>query len=314
VLAVAAIVVGVIALTGSGSGSDHAASTSAPSSSTAGHTSTAAGSSSGTGKTGKSRRSGQRGPGKSGKTPAGAGSGAAAASLSAAAAARARAVNHVLGYTSYVRLAGHRRREIALTFDDGPSPYTNSVLNILKRFKVPATFFVVGRSINAYPGQLAAELSAGEEVGDHTLSHPMLGALSGASQSTEIGGLARLLQRHHAPNPVIMRPPYGSFNTTTLRILRAQRMLMVLWSVDTSDYARPGVKRIEYTALSGAQPGAIILMHDGGGDRSQTVAALPRIITRLRQRGYTLVTVARLVRDDPPPRHQPAPQSLSGGI
>jgi peptidoglycan/xylan/chitin deacetylase (PgdA/CDA1 family) len=311
VLAVAAIVAGVIALTGSRSGSDHAASASAPSSSAAGQTSTAAGSSGGAGKTGKSRPSASHAARKAGAAAA---AGAGAASLSAAAAARARAVDHVLGYTSYVRLAGHRRREIALTFDDGPSPYTNSVLKILKRFKVPATFFVVGRSINAYPGQLAAELSAGEEVGDHTLSHPMLGALSGASQSTEIGGLARLLQRHHAPNPVMMRPPYGSFNTTTLQILRAQRMLMVLWSVDTSDYARPGVNRIVYTALSGAQPGGIILMHDGGGDRSQTVAALPRIIAGLRKRGYTLVTVARLVRDDPPPRHQPAPHSLSGGI
>jgi peptidoglycan/xylan/chitin deacetylase (PgdA/CDA1 family) len=109
-----------------------------------------------------------------------------------------------------------------------------------------------------------------------------------------------------------MRPPYGSLDATTLDVLKAQRMLMVLWSVDTSDYARPGVSRIIYTAVSGAQPGAIILMHDGGGDRSETVAALPRIITRLRQRGFRLVTISQLLADDPPPKNQPPPHSLAG--
>ena len=89
---------------------------------------------------------------------------------------------------------------------------------------------------------------------------------------------------------------------------------MVLWSADTKDYARPGVAKIIYTAISGAQPGAIILMHDGGGDRSQTAAALPRIILRLRQRGFRLVTVAQLVADDPPSSRQPSPRPLSGRV
>jgi peptidoglycan-N-acetylglucosamine deacetylase len=115
-----------------------------------------------------------------------------------------------------------------------------------------------------------------------------------------------------APNPVLFRPPYGSFNATTLSILHSQKLLMVLWSVDTSDYARPGVDKIVDTALSGATPGAIILMHDGGGDRSETVAALPQIIRGLRKRGYHLMTVSQLVAADPPPHHQPAPQPLSG--
>lgn len=89
-------------------------------------------------------------------------------------------------------------------------------------------------------------------------------------------------------------------------------MLVVLWTVDTGDYARPGVPRIVYTAVSGARPGAIILMHDGGGNRSETVAALPRIIAAIRRHGYRLVTISQLLADDPPPRHQPAPQPLSG--
>src|SRR5207248_4636362 len=101
------------------------------------------------------------------------------------------------------------------------------------------------------------------------------------------------------PNPVLFRPPYGSFNATTLSILHSQKLLMVLWSVDTSDYARPGVDAIVKSAVSGAGPGAIVLMHDGGGDRSETVAALPRIIRGLRRRGFHLVTVSQLLAADP---------------
>jgi peptidoglycan-N-acetylglucosamine deacetylase len=304
VLATVALVIAVFALAGSGSGSDHAATASAASSGS-GHSSTTSRAPATGRHGGKSRSSARH------RTTRKA---AAGATLTTAAAARARAVDHVLGYTSYVQLAGHRRREVALTFDDGPSPYTTGILKVLKRFDVPATFFVVGRSIDAFPSQLGAELAAGHAIGDHTQSHAMLGALSGAAQSSEIVGLAHLLARHHVPYPVLMRPPYGSFDAATLQIVRAQRMLMVLWSVDTSDYARPGVNRIVYTAVSGAQPGAIILMHDGGGDRSQTIAALPRIIRALQKKHYRLVTVPRLVRDDPPPRHQPAPHPLSGGI
>jgi peptidoglycan-N-acetylglucosamine deacetylase len=231
-----------------------------------------------------------------------------------AGASASAAVNHVLRYTPYVQLAGHRRREVALTFDDGPSAYTPQVLAILRRMHVHATFFVVGTEVATYKRYVADEARAGNDVGDHTMRHPPLAQLSSSSQSEQIGGDAQLIRAAGAPSPRLMRPPYGSFNTTTLRVLAAQRLLMVLWSVDTKDYARPGAARIVYTAVSGAQPGAIILMHDGGGERSETVAALPRIITRLRQHHFKLVTVSQLVKDDPPPRHQPPPHSLSGNV
>lgn len=104
-------------------------------------------------------------------------------------------------------------------------------------------------------------------------------------------GLA--IQRAGAPFPHLWRPPYGAFNRATLAILRELKMLVVLWTVDTSDYARPGVARIAYTAISGARPGAIILMHDGGGNRDETLAALPRIIAALRRHGYRLVTISQ---------------------
>jgi len=229
------------------------------------------------------------------------------------AAPRARRVNEAaFGYIPYVELAGSRRREVALTFDDGPSAYTPQVLRILRRMRAAATFFLIGRFAQTYPQLVAKEAAEGFEVGDHTETHPFLSALSPGAQETQIVQAAEAIHRGGAPYPRLMRPPYGAFDHSTLEILRARRMVMVLWSADTKDYSRPGVARIIYTAVSGAQRGAIVLMHDGGGDRSQTVAALPRIIIRLRQRGFRLVTIARLLREDPPPANQPPPAPLSG--
>jgi peptidoglycan/xylan/chitin deacetylase (PgdA/CDA1 family) len=154
--------------------------------------------------------------------------------------------------------------------------------------------------------------ATGDAIGDHTENHFPLAELRAGQQRDEVVAAGRAITRAGAPAPDLFRPPYGSFNHTTLTMLRAKKLLMVLWSVDTSDYARPGVARIVHAALKGARAGAIILMHDGGGDRSETVAALPQIIRGLRRRGYSLVTVPHLVRDDPPRRGQPPPYPLSG--
>jgi peptidoglycan-N-acetylglucosamine deacetylase len=218
----------------------------------------------------------------------------------------------ILSYTSYISLGSPRKREIALTFDDGPGPYTPRVMSVLDRFHVKATFFEIGRNVKEYPKFTAELARAGMVIGDHTEEHPPMATLGPAEQAAQLDEAAEVIQAAGAPRPLLFRPPYGSFDATTLRLLRERDMVMVLWAVDTSDYALPGVKQIIYTALSGAQPGAVILFHDGGGDRSQTVAALPRIIERLRQRGYRLVTIPELLRDDPPPMGQPAPVSLSG--
>lgn len=223
------------------------------------------------------------------------------------------AVARALAYTPYISVGQPRRREVALTFDDGPGPYTLRILAVLRREHVHATFFEIGREVSQYPAVTKRLAESAEVIGDHTENHPHLSALAPVGQRDEIVGAARAITHAGAPAPDLFRPPYGSFSPTTLSILRAEKQLMVLWTVDTSDYALPGVKRIIYIALSGARPGAIILLHDGGGDRSETVAALPRIIERLRQRGYQLVTVPHLVQDDPPRRGQPAPQPLSGG-
>jgi peptidoglycan-N-acetylglucosamine deacetylase len=222
------------------------------------------------------------------------------------AAAENTAITRVLSYTPYVSAGGDRRREIALTFDDGPSAYTQHLLGELRSLHVPATFFQIGYAISEFPRYAAREVEFGMAIGDHTLTHPFLANMSLASQRHEILGDADRIHAYGAAYPRLMRPPYESFNHLTTRVTRAAHMLMVLWSVDTADYTRPGVARIVYTAVSGAHPGAIILMHDGGGPRSQTLAAVPTIVRKLRTRHYTFVTVPRLMLDDPPPPPPPA--------
>jgi len=226
-----------------------------------------------------------------------------------------RATDAVLAYTDYLRKGGDRVKDIALTFDDGPGPDTPRILAILRRYRAPATFFVMGRSISTGGGGRTLEALGGETypIGDHTLSHPPLASLGETAQRNEILGLARLLRDRGKPTPTLLRPPFGSFNAATRRIAHRAGMLMVLWTADTKDYERPGRQRIIYTAVSAAQPGAIVLMHDGPANRSETVAALPRIIVRLRQRGYKLVTIPQMLTENPPPRGQPEPPSLSGG-
>jgi peptidoglycan/xylan/chitin deacetylase (PgdA/CDA1 family) len=223
-----------------------------------------------------------------------------------------RAIDHVLRYTDYISVGAKRRMDVALTFDDGPGPDTPRLLALLRADHVPATFFQIGRSVRLYPQTARRELRDGYPIGDHTATHPFLTQLPARAQRRQILDAAGTIATYGAPYPRLFRPPYGAFNEATLAVLRAQRLLMVLWTVDTKDFSRPGVRRIVSAALGGVGPGAIILMHDGGGPRGQTIAALPRIIRGLRRRHFHLVSVPRLIADDPPPRSQPPPRSLSG--
>jgi peptidoglycan/xylan/chitin deacetylase (PgdA/CDA1 family) len=223
------------------------------------------------------------------------------------------ALTSVLAYTPYISTGSTRKREVALTFDDGPSPYTSRIAAILKATRTPATFFVVGQEAGAFGPALRGLTSAGFVVGNHTQTHPMMASLGGRAQSRQIDDQAVLVGVDGVPREHLYRPPYGSYDRKTLKILSERRMLMVLWDVDTQDYARPGANAIVRRVLDGAKPGSIVLMHDGGGDRTQTVAALPRIIRGLRARGLRPVTVPQLLLDDPPPRNQGRPPTLSGG-
>ncbi len=222
------------------------------------------------------------------------------------------AVGSVLAYTPFVRAGGARGRDIALTFDDGPGPYTPQVLSVLEHYKVKATFFAIGRMLRYFSASTVREIEDGDAIGDHTENHPELARLSAHQQYEELFEQIARIELLGGRRPVLFRPPYGSFDATTMRQLAKLHLLMVLWSADTGDYLQPGVPVIVERALAGARPGAIILMHDGGGTRTQTIEALPLIIKGLRARGYNLVTVPQLLLDDPPPAGLPLPPNLSG--
>jgi peptidoglycan/xylan/chitin deacetylase (PgdA/CDA1 family) len=221
-------------------------------------------------------------------------------------------VDRTLRYTGYVNRGSARRREVALTFDDGPSRYTPRLLRTLRRLHAPATFFPIGYAITGYRRPFRLLRRSGHPIGDHTMNHPLLSEFQAVRQAAEIDGQARLLKQAGLPYPRLFRPPYGGFDATTLALLHQRRMLMVLWSVNPADYYRPGTKVIVRRVMEAVRPGAIVLMHDGGGDRSQTVAAVPRIVHKLRRRGYRVVSVPRLLADDPPPRHQGPPPNMAG--
>ncbi len=223
-----------------------------------------------------------------------------------------KAIDDVLAYTAYISRGSRRSREVALTFDDGPGPTTAALVRYLKANRVPATFFLVGKAVAERPAIVRAQSKAGFSLGTHTLSHARLGSLSAQEQATEILGASDRITAITGHAVKLFRPPYGSFDESTLSILHAERMLMVLWSVDTKDYEARMAKPVVYTALSGARAGSVVLMHDGPGARPKTLAAVRKIVPALRREGYNLVTLPELLRDDPPPRHQPQPRSLAG--
>jgi peptidoglycan-N-acetylglucosamine deacetylase len=222
------------------------------------------------------------------------------------------AVERVLSYTPAVTAGGDRGHEIALTFDDGPGPYTQQLVGVLNHFGVKATFFVIGEEERWFSEGTRLELRSGDVIGDHTETHPMMALLSAHAQHEELFEQIARVELLGAPRPQLFRPPYGSFDATTFKQLRRMRLLMILWSTDTSDSTKPGVAAIVHAALAGVHPGSIILMHDAGGDRAQTIAALPAIIRGLRRRGLRPVTIPRLLLDDPPARGQRVPTSLAG--
>ncbi len=190
-------------------------------------------------------------------------------------------------------------RAVALTFDDGPSRYTRAVLASLRRLRARATFFVVGELAARRPGLVRAALGAGMAVESHSYSHPYRPPFDRQPRRRirrEIERTKALLRRLGA-RPSLFRPPGGAFSSYVIEAAGAAGQRVVLWSVDPQDW-RPGARPREIVrrVLSNARPGSIVLLHDGGGDRSATVKALPAIVRGLRKRGFKLALI------EPPPR------------
>jgi cellulose synthase/poly-beta-1,6-N-acetylglucosamine synthase-like glycosyltransferase/peptidoglycan/xylan/chitin deacetylase (PgdA/CDA1 family) len=189
-------------------------------------------------------------------------------------------------------------RTVALTFDDGPDPtWTPKILAVLRHYRVPGTFFLVGAHVASDPGLVREELRDGDEIGSHTYTHANL-ATAGWREDFELTLTQNALAGAAGIRTRLLRMPYSSEpDALTAADWRAAERagrdgyLVVLTSLDTTDWARPGVARIVAAATPRGRRGAIIMFHDSGGDRAQTVAALPAIITQLRARGYRFTTV-----------------------
>jgi peptidoglycan/xylan/chitin deacetylase (PgdA/CDA1 family) len=181
--------------------------------------------------------------------------------------------------------------EVALTFDDGPWPgSTRKVLDVLERMNVKATFFIIGNLVDRYPDIVQNVIAAGMTIGDHSWDHPgpptPLADLRPHRIQTEIAQPAELLQQRFGYTVGLFRPPSGSWNASVVRMADALGMRLVLWSVDPHDYsAGSTAAEITRSVLNSVRPGSIVLLHDGGGDRSATIKALPRIIRGIRKMG-----------------------------
>ncbi|MGW4892734.1 polysaccharide deacetylase family protein [Kitasatospora sp. NPDC004240] len=186
---------------------------------------------------------------------------------------------------------------VALTFDDGPHPvHTPQVLDVLRRLDAPAAFFCVGLHALAHPGLVRRIVDEGHTLGNHTWSHAYLPELGPAALRRQLDLTGEVLADAAGTGlPTLLRPPYGGRSAGTLERIAELGLTTVLWDVETDDWARPGPEVIAERVMRQVRPGSVVLMHDGGGDRSQTVAALPPVIARLRAEGYRLVPVGDLL-------------------
>lgn len=236
-------------------------------------------------------------------------SGPSASQAQAANAAALTTVPRVSERAALLRLAdyglpvycgGRSKPMVALTFDDGPGPYTRLVVAKLRKRGVRATFFLVGKQITAYPGLDRTEKRVGA-VGDHTMTHALLPALSESAMVAEIAQAKALIERTAAQPVELFRPPYGAHGPGIDLEVKALGLVEVLWTVDSRDSLGADYAQIAHNVIAGLHPGSIILMHE---NRGQTVRALATIFPALKRSHLTPVTLPTLLSADPPTPRQ----------
>jgi peptidoglycan/xylan/chitin deacetylase (PgdA/CDA1 family) len=203
-----------------------------------------------------------------------------------------------MGYPLYC--GGGKGKFVALTFDDGPGPYTARTLQILRNAKARATFFLVGRNLAWYPG-LAEQESPDNAVGDHTWTHAYLTKLPLADQQHEIDSTRQAVAAATLGQILLFRPPGGFHNASIDGLVTSYGMLETMWSVDSMDSEGATPREVLANVTAGLEPGAIILMHE---NRGTTLQILPRLLRTVAHQGYQTVTVPELLRLDPPSAEQ----------
>lgn len=178
---------------------------------------------------------------------------------------------------------------MVLTFDDGPDPrYTPGILDTLGRYGVRAMFFVCGEMAAENRDLVRRMVAEGHVIGNHTYTHPLIPKLSRPALASEIGRTSEVVQRTVGEAPLWFRAPYGAWNRAAFEIGAELGMEPLAWTVDTLDWKEPGTATIVSRVLGGAGPGVIVLSHDAGGDRSQSVRALSSYLPQLLARGYRM--------------------------
>ncbi|MBP2350720.1 peptidoglycan/xylan/chitin deacetylase (PgdA/CDA1 family) [Kribbella aluminosa] len=181
---------------------------------------------------------------------------------------------------------------VVLTFDDGPdAEYTPKVLGVLAKYDAKATFFEVGQNVRKHPELTKRIHDAGHSVQNHTWDHRDLRKLTAAKFQQEVTSTDQAIRVQIGSTPGCLRPPYGGVSATVRQRARQLGKDLVVWTVDSRDWTKPGTAAIVQRVLKNVHSGSVILMHDGGGNRAQTVAALPAILTALKAQGYGFRTL-----------------------
>ena len=191
------------------------------------------------------------------------------------------------------------KKVIALTFDDGPSQYSAPMLDILKAKGVKATFFDLGQQSKEFASAEKRMVAEGHEVASHSYDHPNMPKLNRDQLRENITNGFAAMKEASGVDTKVFRSPYGAFGAQQWQDADGLIDMNVLWDIDTLDWKRPGANEIHDNVMQHAHNGAIVLMHDGGGDRTQDIEALPRIIDDLRGQGYEFVTVKQLIEMSP---------------
>ncbi|MDM3846037.1 MAG: polysaccharide deacetylase family protein [Aphanizomenon gracile PMC638.10] len=187
------------------------------------------------------------------------------------------------------------KKVIALTFDDGPWPSsTDKVLDILKKNNIKGTFFVVGQNVKNYPDLTKRVVTDGHTIANHTWHH-WYHHMNPQVAAYEVANTTDIIYQTTGVKTSLFRPPGGNMRNGVAAYAKGNKYAVIMWSSDSMDYSRPGVPRLINNIFREAKPGGIVLMHDGGGDRSHTVKALPEIISKFRKQGYEFVTVPELL-------------------
>lgn len=185
--------------------------------------------------------------------------------------------------------------KLALTFDDGPDPEnTPKILDFLAEYNIPATFFVVGENAEIYPELIQRELAEGHEVGNHTFTHADLSKLNYRQQCDEVIFAENVLFEQNEHRTSLLRPPGGLYNRNTFRMAQRFDYTVILWSLDTRDWAHTPSDQIAEKVLTEVKDGDVILFHDYISGESPTLDALEKTVPELLSRGYEFVTVSEL--------------------